>query len=123
VKVALGNFAAARKAAVGRAWSRSGSPVATEAVSMLAVTLEPARFFGSKRISASQRRKTPEKASLFMLLEKRTGEAALFTIQPGAGAARAAVVTAITARSIGRRFMSRAPSRRGSSAPPPRRGG
>ncbi len=90
---------------------------------MLAVTLEPARFFGSKAIAASHRRKVPEKASPFMLLEKRTAEAALSTVHAGAGAARAAEARATAASSGSKIFMGFGPSGTGSSAPPRRRGG
>ena len=72
---------------------------------MVAVTLEPARLAGSKRMSAFQRRKAPENASPFMVLPKRTAEAALSTVQAGAGAARAAVASDSRTRRVGRHFM------------------
>src|ERR1700758_358918 len=63
VNTALGKRWTSNQSGVGRALSRSASPVAAEATSTLTTALEPARFFGSKAILALQARKVPSKAS------------------------------------------------------------
>src|SRR5579863_578080 len=93
VNTALGKRWASNQSGVGRALSRSGSPVTAEATSTLTEACDAARFFASKAILALQAWKVPSKAWPPKLARKPSVQPGA-TVQLWAGAAQAGAARA-----------------------------